>query len=40
MKCVPNLKTAKTSAVVQVMIWHLTGDYYLPEPEITQFTDV
>ena len=37
---VPNGPTDNKSVLVQVMAWHRTGNMPLPEPMLTQFTDI
>ena len=39
LKFAPRDPIDNTSALVQVMAWHLTGDKPLPEPMPIQFTD-
>ena len=40
LKCIPNTSIDNKSALVQVMAWQRTGDKPLPEPVMTQITNV
>ena len=40
LKLVPRILIDNKSALVQVMAWRRTGEKPLPEPMLTQFTDV
>ena len=40
LKFVPKGPIDNKSALIQVMAWRRTGDKPLPEPMLTQFTDV
>ena len=39
LKFVPSSPIDSTPALVQLMVWHRTGDKPLPEPMMTQFND-
>ena len=40
LKFVPRSPINNKAALVQIMAWHWTGNKSLPEPMMTQFTDI